>query len=239
MTDPLTMPPALDITSDEVSPLARCGSRWLWEVRSGTATAARAAEFIQRRFRQAYDARPQLSLPPLLAMTTAQGTLLAVVGARRAVAGRLFLEDYLDEPVEACLPGGKVGRDGIIEIAHLAGVEVGVSRRLFVAMALWLEQQGLEWVVCTGTSQLRNGFRQLGIDIADLGPADPKRLADGGRGWGRYYQHQPRVMALAVTRGVAKLRQAGVLDAVSLVSPETDDDQAGRRALGGRYGHIA
>jgi hypothetical protein len=239
MTDPLTMPPGLDITSDEVRPVVRCGNRWLWEVRSGTDTAERAAEFIRRRFRQAYDARPQLTVPPLLAMTTAQGTLLAVVGVRKAGADRLFLEDYLDAPVEACLPGTEGCRESIVEIAHLAGVEVGVSRQLFVAMALWLEKQALDWVVCTGTSQLRNGFRQLGIDVADLGVADPARLVDGGRGWGRYYQHQPRVMAIAVPAGVKKLRQAGVLDKVSLMASASDQAVAERRIMGGGYGHTA
>lgn len=239
MTDPLTMPPALDITSDEVCPVARLGNRWLCEVRPDTANARRAGEFILRRFRQAYDARPALNFPPLMAMTTGQGTLLAVVGMRMAGAGRLFLEDYLDAPVEHCLPDCQGAREGVVEIAHLAGVEAGVSRPLFITMAPWLEHKAMEWVVCTGTGQLRNGFQQMGIDVSDLGAADPSRLADSGRGWGRYYQHQPRVMAIHVPSGVDKLRRAGLVDKVTLVTPEVDPEVVLKPMAGGDYGRIA
>ncbi|WP_328185509.1 thermostable hemolysin [Marinobacter sp. OP 3.4] len=239
MTDPLTMPPALDVTSDEVRPVARFGTRWLCEVRPGTANARRAGDFILRRFRQAYDACPELTLPPLLAMTTEQGTLLAVVGVRRAGDSRLFLEDYLDDPVELCLPGFPSSRSRIVEIAHLAGVEAGVSRHLFITMAPWLEGEAVEWVVCTGTSRLRNGFRLMGIDVADLGPAAPERLPGGGCAWGRYYQHQPRVMAIHVPPGIQKLRSAGALDQVSLLRDAVSHSGQPTRVLGGCHGHIA
>ena len=158
MNEPLIMPAGLNLASDEVTPVVRCGPYGLCQVRCATEAARRVTDFIQRRFLQAYGARPDLRPLPLMVLVNDHGTLLAAVGVREAALERLFLEDYLDQPVERALPEPGGCRDNIMEIAHLAGVEAGVSRLLFAAMALWLEQCRMHWVVCTGTDQLRNGF---------------------------------------------------------------------------------
>lgn len=239
MNDPLIMPTGLNLASDEVTPVARCGQYGLCQVRGATEAARRVTDFIQRRFLQAYGARPDLRPLPLMVLVNAHGTLLAAVGVRKAASERLFLEDYLDQPVEHALPEPGGCRDGIMEIAHLAGVEAGVSRLLFAAMALWLEQRRMHWVVCTGTEQLRNGFQRMGIPVADLGSARPERLADGGGDWGSYYQHNPRVMAMNVPEGLDGLRSRGLMDKVALVSEEQPETAVTSRCAGGRYGYIA
>ncbi|GGY70611.1 thermostable hemolysin [Marinobacter zhanjiangensis] len=239
MNDPLIMSTSVNPASAEVTPVVRCGDHWLCQVHPGTAAAERVTDFIRRRFLQAYGARPDIQPPPLMALTTAHGTLLAAVGVRRAASERLFLEDYLDHPVEHCLPDPNCHRQTVIEIAHLAGVEAGVSRLLFAAMALWLEQHQMNWVVCTGTGQLRNGFQRMGIDVVDLGSARPERLADGGEGWGCYYQHHPGVMAMNVPGGLSGLRSRRLMDRVALVPTDKPQHTATSRSMEGRYGYIA
>lgn len=239
MHEPITMPPAIDLDSSEITPLVRCGSYWLCQIRPGTAAALTATDFIRSRFLQAYGARPVIQPPLLLVLVNRHGALLAAVGVRLAQSGRLFLEDYLDQPVEHCLSEPRPDRQTIVEIAHLAGVEAGASRLLFTAMALWLEHQDLDWVVCTGTGQLRNGFRRMGIAVVDLGRARPERLADGGEGWGCYYQHQPRVMAVNVPPGLKDLRTRGLVDGLALVKAVNLQQEAQTASMEGRYGHIA
>ncbi|WP_372994917.1 thermostable hemolysin [Marinobacter sp.] len=236
MTDPMTMSTCCPPDSGEVVPVIRCAGRWFNEIRPGTAMAETVSGFIRRRFQQAYGAEPSLRIPALLALTTAQGSLLAAVGVRNAALETLFLEDYLSVPVESVMPVAGVERHRIAEIAHLAGVEAGISRFLFASLSVWLDGAGYDWVVCTGTDQLRNSFHRLGIATKVLAAADPSRLPDGGAGWGRYYDHHPVVMAIRVTDSLAALREAGLLRLVTPVEPRTLG--AGMMA-GGSYGHIA
>ncbi|MDX5299325.1 MAG: thermostable hemolysin [Gammaproteobacteria bacterium] len=194
------------------------------------------ADFIRRRFLQAYGAEPSLRIPRLLALTTAQGTLIAAVGVRNASQERLFLEDYLPVPVQLLMPEPGTERHRIAEIAHLAGVEAGVSRYLFASLSVWLEGAGYDWVVCTGTNQLRNSFHRLGIGTQVLADADPSKLPDGGAGWGRYYDHHPVVMTIRVADGIAALRAAGLL---KLVQPVVAAEFKQQRDLEDAYGRLA
>lgn len=237
MTECLTMPTSIDPASAEAEPVVRCGHRHLCELRPRTASEQRAAAFIRRRFEQAYGARPTLHMPPLMALVSEHGTLLAAVGVRNAAVERLFLEDYLDRPIEACLPCAGAERASVVEIAHLAGVETGISRPLFAALAVRLNQRGLTWVVCTGTAQLRNSFQHLGIDVVDLGGADPDRLAGAGQTWGRYYECQPRVLAINVRQGLESLRARGLLRQVQSIDASATMVTSAAWATGGGYGH--
>jgi hypothetical protein len=235
MTDPMTISACCPPESPDVVPVFRCAGRWLSEIKADTQTAANTTAFIRRRFLQAYGAEPVLRVPGLLALTTAQGSLLAAVGIRNAHQERLFLEDYLSTPVEMVLPVPGQDRSDIAEIAHLAGVEAGVSRYLFASLSLWLHKGGFRWVVCTGTDQLRNSFHRLGIPTHVMADADPARLADGGAGWGRYYEHQPVVMAIRVADGMAALENGGLLKLVRPVAPAGIAPANG----GELYGHLA
>lgn len=236
MTDPLTMSTCCPPDSREVVPVIRCAGRWLSQIVPGTAMAGTVEGFIRRRFLQAYGAEPALRIPALLALSTAQGSLLAAVGVRNAAVERLFLEDYLSGPVESVMPVPGVNRHKVAEIAHLAGVEAGVSRYLFASLSVWLDGAGYDWVVCTGTDQLRNSFHRLGIATAMLAAADPARLPDGGAGWGRYYDHHPVVMAINVAEAMAALRQAGLF---RLIQPVAAGIDAGTAGEGGAYGRLA
>ncbi|MBE0486680.1 thermostable hemolysin [Marinobacter sp.] len=236
MTDPLTISACCPPDARDVVPLLRCAGRWLSEIVPNTATADTVAAFIRRRFRQAYGAEPKLRIPSLLALTTAQGSLMAAVGVRNAGADKLFLEDYLSVPVQALMPEPGTDRSRIAEIAHLAGVEAGVSRYLFASLSVWLADAGYDWVVCTGTDQLRNSFHRLGIATQVLADADPAKLPDGGAGWGRYYDHHPVVMTIRVADGMSALREAGLL---KLVQPVAAARVKRPLDLGGAYGRLA
>ena len=236
MTDPLTISAYCPPDAPDVVPSLRCAGRWFSEILPGTTMAESVTAFIRRRFQQAYGAEPNLRIPSLLALTTAQGSLLAAVGVRNAGVDKLFLEDYLSVPVQSLMPEPATERSRIAEIAHLAGVEAGVSRYLFASLSVWLDAAGYDWVVCTGTDQLRNSFHRLGIATRVLADADPSKLPDGGAGWGGYYDHHPVVMTIRVADGMSALREAGLLKLVQPVAPA----EAGHQPdLGGAYGRLA
>jgi hypothetical protein len=60
--------------------------------------------FIQHRFRKAHNADVRHFMPELFGLNDGAGILCAVAGVRPATSGALFLEHYLDEPIEHVFP---------------------------------------------------------------------------------------------------------------------------------------
>ena len=142
---------------------------------------------------------------------TRRGELAAAFGLRCARNQELFLEHYLDQPIElelASLVGHAPSRANIVEIGNLAAALSGAVRWLIVALAVELFQEGYEWVVFTGTQELRNGFRRLGLRPVTLCAADINRLAQAERDqWGSYYTNRPLVMAGNIGYGHQEMRR--------------------------------
>ncbi|WP_192497366.1 thermostable hemolysin [Halospina sp. K52047b] len=232
MKRPLMMPVSLSTERSSLTPVV-AGNGWtLCSVAAGSEAATRTIDFIRQRFWLAYQAQPKLRIPDLLALVSGRGELIAAVGIRCAEGERLFLEDYLDQPVEQLIPGTRPDRRHLTEIAHLAGAEAGAGRYLFPALSKYLLGLGSEWVVCTGTPHLRNGFERLGIEVHPMGAADPSRLADQGKCWGQYYDHNPEVMALSVEQGHQAMERVGLMRTIADAAPESGSG-------GGNYGVIA
>lgn len=160
--------------------------------------------FIAARFQRTHGARIGHFSPHLLGVRDALGRWCAASGYTPADGRRLFLEQYLDAPVEQALSehrGRAIDRDGIVEVGNLAASSIGMARVLIPLLARHLERLGYEWVVFTATRELRNTFARLGLHPVALAPADPARLFERGD-WGRYYDNDPVVMAGRISHGV-------------------------------------
>ncbi|MDN3555799.1 thermostable hemolysin [Halomonas maura] len=168
---------------------------------------------IRQCFAAQHEARIHHFLPRLFGLWQT-GQPLAAVGLKRADAGPLFQECYLEVPAEQRLGeavGRAIARDGLAEIGNLASRRHGLQRRLFLHLIDQLAGEGLEWVVFTALPTVASGIRRLGIDLLALQPADPARLGDGRAAWGRYYEHAPWVMAGDLQLARQRLRAAGLL----------------------------
>jgi len=168
--------------------------------------------FIHERFGIEYSADIRSFMPNLLRLATNSGELIAAAGYRPAGEHKLFLETYLDEPVEAVLSrtyGQVIPRDSIVEVGNLADAYSGGGRAAITALTAYLSGMGYQWVVFTGVKKLRNGFRRLGLEPEQIGVADISRLnSDELKRWGRYYQSGPMVMAGNIMKGFWALRFA-------------------------------
>lgn len=161
-------------------------------------------DFIAARFQRAHGARIGHFSPHLLGVRDALGRWRAASGYTPADGRRLFLEQYLDAPVEQVISqdrGRAIDRDRIVEVGNLAASSIGMARALIPLLARHLERLGYEWVVFTATRELRNTFARLGLHPVALAPADPARLLQRGD-WGRYYDNDPVVMAGRISHGV-------------------------------------
>ena len=146
-------------------------------------------------YRARFGADVHVFAPLLVSRRGTDGELCAAAGYRPADAGALFLERYLDAPVEHALGAP---RSQIVEVGHLAACRAGEGRRLILQLGPWLARNGFRWAVSTMTEELRHLFRRLGVAQRALGVADPGRLGDAAKGWGRYYEHHPIVVASAI-----------------------------------------
>lgn len=166
-------------------------------------------DFIAARFLKAYGARLSRFMPELVALKL-DSKLMAACGLRKAAASPLFLETYLDLPVEQVLAhsaGITAERGKIVEVGNLSVVRAGVARHLIAWLTLHLYGNGMHWALFSAVPALRNNFLQLGIPLITLSPADPGRLDTADRaGWGTYYEQAPQVAAVSVISAFEILR---------------------------------
>lgn len=170
--------------------------------------------FIAARFAEMHEARIRHFMPRLLSLRS-RGEMIAAFGLRSAAQSPLFLETYLDQPIEGLLQtrlGVAVDREQIVEVGHLSAIYPGAARWLIVAVTALLHREGFRWVVFTGTSSLRNGFYRLGLRPMELAQATLQHLPQNERvAWGRYYDNAPVVMAGDIAHGYQRLAQCSDL----------------------------
>ncbi len=169
--------------------------------------------FIRERFAEHYGAHIQHFMPCLLGLDDEQETLRAAVGVRNAAQGVLFLERYLDVPIEEAIAqrsGRSIARDEIVEVGNLGALEAGHARLLIIAMTHFLVSQGFRWVTFTGTLSLLNSFQRLGLSPISLGLADPQRMGADLADWGSYYATKPQVMVGDIWGGHTRLEAHGL-----------------------------
>ncbi|WP_417781726.1 thermostable hemolysin [Stutzerimonas xanthomarina] len=170
-------------------------------------------DFIRQRFAEHYQARVRHFMPCLLGLHGDNGEVQGAVGLRSARRRPLFLERYLDEPIEQAVSqhhGRTVPREEIVEVGNLAAFGNASARLLIVALTDLLVAQGFRWVVFTGTPALLNSFQRLALDPLPLGLADPARMGDELADWGSYYASRPQLMAGEILPGHQRLQQLGV-----------------------------
>jgi hypothetical protein len=162
-------------------------------------------QFIAERFSRAYGARLTHFLPHLLGVMDGLARWQAAAGYAAAGAQQLFLEQYLDRPIEQALAaavGRPIARGSIVEVGNLAAISAGMARALIPQLARHLHRMGYRWVAFTATRALRNSFHRLGLKPLPIAVADRARLADRGLSWGSYYDQDPVVMAGKISLGL-------------------------------------
>jgi hypothetical protein len=136
---------------------------------------------------------------PLLFTMNCHDEFTSAVGIRPASGYDLFLEQYLQEPVENVLSGlsaNPVNRGEIVEAGNLVATQRGSSQLIYLVMAMILQRAGFKWLVITATPQVQKTIKRLGFELYTLADADPSVLDTGSlNGWGSYYENQPCVVA--------------------------------------------
>lgn len=174
------------------------------------ADRVRVEVFIHRCYAENFDAHVDAFMPHLFGLRDARGVICGAFGLRTA-SRRLFLEQYLQSPIETAIAfrsGHAVERHSIVEIGHFSGAFAGAAREMIRLLTQRLRDENYAWVTFTGTTVLRNAFSRMGLPLLDIAPADVECLpADARNCWGNYYEHAPRVMAGEICTGYEALAQ--------------------------------
>lgn len=163
----------------------------------GSPRRREAEDFIRARFAEHYDAAVPSFAPNLMLLENDE-RVVAATGWRCAGSEALYLEHYLDAPIEqlvARLAGQPVRRDRIVEVGNLAADKPGASIDVVLALSRHLDGLGYEWVTFTATRELIGIFSRLGLPLLALAAADPARIGADAGAWGRYYETGPIVVA--------------------------------------------
>lgn len=159
--------------------------------------------FIYKVFYHAYGANVTQFMPKLIALRDADNHLMAAFGMRDASNSALFLEQYLDAPIEQIISshmGAAIARASITEIGNLAVINPRNAGVLISHVIQHSLDAGVQWCVATAHHSLQNGLIKGGRDVYPLHPVDANRLAANEKSqWGSYYENAPQVIAV---RGV-------------------------------------
>lgn len=162
--------------------------------------------FICAMFKRAHNAEIKHFMPKLMSVRGLNGELLAACGLRHADQGPLFLETYLDAPIETLISkhnGTEITREEILEVGNLAVAEPANVRSLLASISVYLHSTNSEFAVFTGISTLRNSLTKLNMPLQLLGEASINRIPKQERAaWGSYYNERPQVMAIRRTQPI-------------------------------------
>ncbi|MCE0494927.1 thermostable hemolysin [Vibrio salinus] len=151
-------------------------------------------QHVSQRYARAFKATLSEFMPGYLALYQKR-KLISVCGIRSAGNSRLFLEQYLDSPIEQIIHEQKleVPRSQIIEFGQLASFSFRFSKIHFYLMTKYLIESGFSWCVCTVTDPLFALMESMGLEPLQIGTANPEKVKNAER-WGRYYQYTPRIV---------------------------------------------
>jgi len=168
----------------------------------------KAETLIRDVYRERYGAEIRGWMPFLAARRDRHG-IQAAAGFRPA-HDPLYLEQYLDQPIEAAIAhhtGRAPRRRSIVEVGHLASHRGGAGALLLLDLADHLHHQGFDWLVNTATADTRRLILGLRAAPLALAAADPARLPDGGTSWGGYYDHEPVVLAIHLPSALGRRKR--------------------------------
>lgn len=172
----------------------------------GSPIRAELEEFVRRRFERAHGALVRSFMPTLLSIDNHWGQRLGVIGLRCAAEDSLYLEQYLDLPIERAIAAATVSpapaRRDIVEIGNLACPTGRAGLLAISVLPAYLIARGHAWIAFTATRAVRRLLDELDAPIFELAEARESRVASAPDHWGSYYQQEPRVHAARLRDGL-------------------------------------
>lgn len=165
--------------------------------------------FIRSGFKRAHNADIHSFMPNLFFLKNDKAQ--AVLGVRSGLTP-LFLEQYLTN-LETCLhnKGVVTSRHQLVEIGNLYSTSSPMTQRLLIYTLLTLALENKTHILFTGIPAVTRIFNRFRIPLTQLCDAKQSAVKNGPDDWGRYYQHHPKVMVLAIHDALDAIDQSPAL----------------------------
>jgi hypothetical protein len=194
----MATPAAMPCAPATMDPASHGRYLQLQETARDCAGRAELESFVSAAFARKHRATIRSFMPTLLGFRDPAGRLRGVAGLRPAGTEPLYLEQYLDAPIEDAITaasGKTVHREEIVEIGNLAGGSCRTAMRIVAQLPAHLMSRDFRWIAFTATSAVRQILLGFGAPLLELARADEARVIGGDDAWGSYYQSDPRVFA--------------------------------------------
>lgn len=171
-------------------------------------------DFIALAYEQEFGASIEVNYPILIGLCDRAGRIRAGVGMRMASREKLFLEQYLDLPVEITLEQNlshQVERNVIVELGGFASTGMNMSLYLLGAAAAYLATRGNEFGLVTATDKMNRLFKMFHFHTQVICRAQKHALRDQAMNWGTYYSHNPKVIVGSIQQCLAAMLESGTI----------------------------
>lgn len=200
---------------NQVTPdgLSNCTSTSIFAVDQDHPLRAQAETFIAEGFFNAHRATINNFMPQLFTLVSDSlkgETIKACLGVRPATE-TLFVEQYLDLPIDQTCPELAIERRYIAEIGNLVSNNRHATLVLFITAAISLHRAGYREMVFCATRKVATILKQVGAALYPIIEADGRRLGSSLGEWGRYYDEQPVVMRLNLASVVDLIEESPLL----------------------------
>src|SRR3569832_1146381 len=172
-----TLPPTLRSVEHAVPAAGEAAGQSRFELFEHLGSNRATVEaFISQCFAESFGSRIEAFMPRLFSVRNEAGELCGAFGLRSA-SRNLFLEQYLDAPIEkviAAHAGKRIERHVIVEVGHFSGTFPGAVR----AMIALLAEDGTRSSV-----DLPAEFARLADLLRAAAPRADANHADNGKAW--------------------------------------------------------
>lgn len=154
-------------------------------------------DFVCNQYKQHFNCDLRHFMPNHLVLQKGDA-VMAVAGFRNASTGPLFLEQYLDEPVEDLLlekMNQFRNRDEIVEVGGFAAVDRLSALQLMLHLSAQLNELEYKTLVCAANKPIQQCLKRSGFSWVVLGEARADRVSQQENDWGSYYRSKPALLA--------------------------------------------
>lgn len=120
-----------------------------------------------------------------------------IIGFRRATDEKLYLENYLPNPIDIeilAASGRTAPRERIVEVGQFIVDDRNIVSYFFRDLVPFLAAREFEWICFTATRQIRSILDRVGFRGLPIRGADQEFVCDTGDSWGSYFENDPVVI---------------------------------------------